>query len=268
MTLTTVDGRTYTSGMSVTNTSPQICGAYSNPTDVVAGYIAVMVGNSPNRFQLMAPPDSTGRFCANIVLDPGVNTVWAAYFSAGGQAIYATGQLTLNNPTTSVSTGSVRIQLTWDKANDMDLWLYAPATAGGTATTSSSNSISYLDSSLSWGQLDIDSRPATNGGYGPENITLNSFPIKPGRYLIAVNAYSVGSAATTNCVITVYTGTGQTLANQNFTLTRTGQNYLLGYLNVTASGTYTLEGLGTYAGDGSGRVVDPPPGFVPPPKNP
>ena len=112
MSLMTVDGRTYTAGMTVTNTSPQICGTYSNRSDVMAGYIAVMSGSSVSRFQQMAPPDSTGRFCANIVLDPGLNTVWAAYISAAGQLVYATSQMSLNNSTTNVSAGSVRIQLT------------------------------------------------------------------------------------------------------------------------------------------------------------
>jgi hypothetical protein len=237
MTLTTVDGKTYTSGMSVTTTSPQFCGTYSAPSNVVTGYIAVMSGNTPTRFQQMAPPDSTGRFCANLVLDPGLNTVWAAFVPASGQLIYATNQLSVNNTATNVAAGSVRIQLTWDKANDMDLWLYVPATAGGTATTSSSTYISYQNKTPSWGQLDIDSRPATNGGYGPENITVNSFPTKPGKYLIAVTAYDVGSAASTNCTLTVYTGGGTTLVNTSFALTRENQTYLLGYLNVTASGT-------------------------------
>ena len=37
--------------------------------------------------------------------------------------------------------------------------------------------------------------------------------------------------------------------------------------NVAADGTYILEALGTFAGDGSGQLIEPPPGYVPPPKN-
>lgn len=266
MSLTSVDNRTYSSGMSVTTTAPQVCGTYSNPADAIVGYIAVMNGDTPARYQIIAPGTGSS-FCANIVLDPGSNVVWAAYVSASGTLVYAGSRLTLTNGSTTVLAGSVRVQLTWDKANDIDLYVYPPSAAGGTATTSSSNSIYYGNPSTGWGQFDIDSRPVTNGGYGPENITINSFPTKPGRYLIAVNAYSVGSAGTTNCNLIVYTGGGQTLANQSFTLTRTGQTYLLGYLNVTADGTYTLEAPGNFAGEGSGQIIEPPPGYVPPPKN-
>ena len=127
--------------------------------------------------------------------------------------------------------------------------------------------IYYNDKEHPRAQLHIDSRPFSNGGYGPENITANSFPTMPGKYLIAVNAYSMGSAATTNCVLTVYTGAGRTLRSTNFALTRTGQNYLMGYLNVAAGGTYAFEALGSFAGDGGGQIVDPPPGYVAPPKN-
>lgn len=277
MTLTTVDGRTYSSGMSVTNTAPQVCGTYSNPSDVIIGYIAVMSGaTSISRYQIIAPSASgSSSFCANIVLDPGVNSVMAAYASAStGQLIIANNSiaLTINNSTTNVTTGSVRIQLTWDQVNDMDLHLYAPSASGGTATTTSSsgdNHIWYANknptSPTAWGQLDID-KVASNGGYGPENITVTSFP-RPGKYLISVYDYSAGSAATTNCVITVYTGTSHTVTSQNFALTRTGQTYNLGYLNVAADGSYTFEALGNFTGDGNGQIIEPPPGYVPPPKN-
>lgn len=266
MSLTTVDGRTYSSGMTVTNTAPQVCGTYSNPSDAIVGYIAVMNGDTPTRYQIIAPGTGSS-WCANIVLDPGSNVVWAAYVSASGTLVYASNRLTLTNGSTNVAAGSLRVQLTWDKVNDMDLHVYSPSAAGGTATTSSYGDHIYFGSMThSWGQLDID-RVASNGGYGPENITLNSFPTKPGRYLISVYAYSMGSATTTNCNIIVYTGSGQTLANQSFTLTRTGQTYLLGYLNVAADGTYTLEALGTFAGEGSGQIIEPPPGYAPPPKN-
>jgi len=266
MTLTTVDGSTYSSGMTVTTTAPQICGSYANASDVSVGYIAVMNGDTPVRYQIIAP--GTGNnWCANIVLDPGSNVVYAGYISVSGAPVYASARLTLTNGATNVAAGSVRIQLTWDQANDMDLWLYAPSSAGATATTSSSSYISYQDTSPSWGQLDIDSRPISNGGYGPENITVNSFPTKPGKYLIVVNAFSMDSAATTNSVLTVYTGAGQTLRSASFALTRTGQNYLMGYLNVAADGTYAFEALGSFAGQGGGQIVDPPPGYVAPPKN-
>ena len=268
MSLTTVDGRTYSAGMTVTGTAPQVCGIFSNPADVLAGYIAVMEpSGAVRRFQLL--PAATGSsFCANIVLDAGSNTVWAAHESlASRQLVYSTNQLTVNNSTTGLSAGSVRIQLTWDKVNDLDLHLYSPASVNGIASTSSYGEHIYWDNkNRSWGQIDIE-KVASNGGLGPENITINSFPTRPGRYLIAVNAYSVGSAASTNCVLIVYTGSGQTLASQSFTLTRTGQTYLPGYLNVTAGGTYTLEALGTFAGDGSGQIIEPAPGYVPPPKN-
>jgi len=38
-------------------------------------------------------------------------------------------------------------------------------------------------------------------------------------------------------------------------------------VNVAADGTYAFEALGSFAGQGGGQIVDPPPGYVAPPKN-
>ena len=155
--------------MSVTNTAPSVCGTYSNPSDVILGYIAVMSSSGTiSRYQII-PPGTGSSFCATLVLDSGANTILAAYASASGQLVVSN-SLTVNNGSTSVSSGSARVQMTWNAANDIDLYLYSPATSGGTASTSSYGSyIYYGNTSISGiGGLDVDN----TSGYGRRTSRL------------------------------------------------------------------------------------------------
>lgn len=265
MTLTTVDGRSG-SGLSVTSTAPSVCGTFGNASDVILAYMATVSSSGTiGRYQIIQPTTGSSyssTFCAPLVLDSGTNTIIAAYASLSGQLVVSN-SLTVTNGSTSVNSGSARIQMTWNTATDIDLYLYSPVSSGGTATTSSYGSrIWYGGTSVSgFGSLDVDD----TSGYGPENITTTAFP-RTGRYLIAANAYSNGSART-SVTLTAYTGTGTTLNSQTFTFTATGQTYLMGYLNVSSTGSFTFESLGSFAGDGSGQMIEPPAGYVSPPKN-
>jgi hypothetical protein len=244
-----------------------VCGTFGNSSDVILAYMATVSSSGTiGRYQIIQPTSGnsySSTFCAPLVLDSGTNTIIAAYASLSGQLVVSN-SLTVTNGSAGLTTGSARVQMTWNSANDMDLYLYPPATAGGTATTSSSGYIYYGNRTVSGlGALDVDD---TNG-YGPENITTTgSFP-RTGRYLVAANAYSMGSATSTSVTLTAFTGSGTTLNSQTFSFTRTGQTYLMGYLNVSSTGSFTFEPLGTFAGDGSGQMIEPPAGYVSPPKN-
>jgi len=195
---------------------------------------------STRRYQNIPAPTGN-QFCANIVLDRGSNIVAAAFTqTTNGQTVNSTNQLQINNAVSSVGSGSVRVQLTWDKANDMDLHIYSPSTAGGTATNATYGShIYYGNQTLSWGNLDVDSG-IDNPGYGPENLTINSWPTS-GRYFVEAINYSDNGLVPVNCTLTYFTASGQTLLTQRFQLTSSQRSFTGAKIVVASNGSVSLD---------------------------
>lgn len=241
MTLMTVNGAVYVPGMNVSSTAPLICGTYSDPGAVRAGWLMVLNADGSTRRYQSIPAPNGNQFCANVVLDDGSNLVAGAFtLAANGQTLNSSNQLQLNNRLGGTGSGALRVQLTWDKANDMDLHLYSPTAAGGTASNVTYGShIYYGNPNANWGSLDIDSG-VDNAGYGPENITITSWPTS-GRYLVEAINYSDNGLSPINCTLTYFTASGQTLLTQRFQLSASQRSFTGASIVVASNGSVSLD---------------------------
>jgi hypothetical protein len=137
----------------------------------------------------------------------------------------------------------LRIQLSWDKANDIDLHLLAPPLPGTEASVSSfGEKIYYGNPSAAWGNLDSDSG-ADDFGYGPEKITVNHWPIA-GKYLVRAETYADYGFAPVNGALTFLSSTGKTLHRQEFQLTSNRPFFEGSGITVAPNGNVTIDGIG------------------------
>jgi hypothetical protein len=228
-TLTVSTGSTATAAPTVTLTSVGTTTASAYFT--VAGTViptgeVTNVVISVNNNDTIAPV-SSGAFSKVVNLVSGTNTiVVTAYNSAGSSTKSIT--VTYNPP--SVQTGTVKITLNWDAADDVDLHLWNRTgdrhtyygrhyggplaavtveviTVGGTPTTYTwtKDTTAYaLPNTI----LDYDNI----GGTRPENMTIFAEGLtQEARYLVGVNGYS-GSNYPINCSISVVMPDGTTHA--------------------------------------------------------